>query len=300
MTSPRIGSPSIHQCCRPPPLLTHTHPPLPPPAALPLPLAAHTPARPPPTRALMSSELGAGWCCDDIDCATGTATAPTLPHASVMCLPSPSSPWHSPRRHDRPRRSECRSAVLLRKGPSGFPQERRDHDRRRVSCCRGTLPAFPESTLLPPSSLRVCGCVWVRACACVRTRGYASLVTQASKSGGRPLRPLADLSSNDERPSAGYGIHRDPGGPMVQAASAQAPAQWCMRRGPRRMTHGACLHDARRMLHEAMPYEQRMVHAPLHGVHFACCMVDGLRRCITRMGPVVCRSHGSTFTACGS
>ena len=126
---------------------------------------------------------------------------------------------------------------LLRKGPSGFPQERRDHDRRRVSCCRGTLPAFPESTLLPPPP-SVCVCV--RACACVRTRGYASLVTQASKSGGRPLRPLADLSSNDERPSAGYGIHRDPGGPMVQAASAQAPAQWCMRRGPRRVTHGAC------------------------------------------------------------
>jgi hypothetical protein len=85
-----------------------------------------------------------------------------------------------------------------------------------------------------------CARVCVHACACVRTRGYASLVTQASKSGGRPLRPLADLSSNDERPSAGYGIHRDPGGPMVQAASAQAPAQWCMRRGPRRVTHGAC------------------------------------------------------------
>jgi hypothetical protein len=38
--------------------------------------------------------------------------------------------------------------------------------------------------------------------------------------------------------------------------------------------------DARRMLHDAMPYEQRMVPAPLHGLHFACCMVDGLRRCI--------------------
>ena len=194
--------------------------------------------------------------------------------------------------------SECRSAVLLRKGPSGFPQERRDHDRRRVSCCRGTLPAFPESTLLPPPptvGVRACACVrCARVRACVRTRGYASLVTQASKSGGRPLRPLADLSSNDERPSAGYGIHRDPGGPMVQAASAQAPAQWCMRRGPRRVTHGACcMKPCRTNSVWCMP-------APLHGLHFACCMVDGLRRCITRMGPVACRSHGSTFTACGS